>query len=356
MAMETKKYGCPGFSFFWDDIREYAECLSSEQMGNVIKTLYFERIGKKYKELDQAELMMYVHLKYKIVEQEEKYRETVEQNKANIQKRYSKKDAEKEMSISSNSENSQNAQKQKRKYTRRKPLKTAENKDSENLETGSYTAVYEGIAIQTQTQTQNKNSLPSNAPSPEGLDKGKSEGEEAFTKFRQLYPKKSGLAAAEPYFYEALKEIAPEKLFALLERQKLTPDWQRESGRYVPAAEKWLREKCWLDVPEDPYDRYMREAEEAHKRELESLEKSCADNTCPKPCNSEAGKSIQSTTLNFGGRKPNRSEQKASEDGFQAHKGASPSEVEDPYDRMMREAEAEHRRELETLENVKIEV
>ena len=45
----------------------------------------------------------------------------------------------------------------------------------------------------------------------------------------------------------------------VLARQKRSEDWHKESGRYIPGPEKWLRERCWEDVPPPGYaDRFVR--------------------------------------------------------------------------------------------------
>ena len=261
-ALEKKTAGaCPGFTLYWDDVREFAQVLTNEQIGRVIKMLCAVRDGKKKGKLTQAEKLVFLHLSNKIAEQEEKYSDTVNKNKQNAQKRY-KKDV-------SENENTENASETKRKYTRKKAQKTGENENVENNVQRPQAVAGERMPTQTQTQTQNQTQTQTQTLRPT------LEEREAFLRFRQIYPRKANLAAAEPFFYEAVKKIEPELLLRCLERQLFAPDWQREGGRFVPGAEKWLREECWLDVPEDPYDRIMRLNEEEHRRILEEIEAEC---------------------------------------------------------------------------------
>ena len=36
-------------------------------------------------------------------------------------------------------------------------------------------------------------------------------------------------------------------LLEALEKQKLSEQWQREDGRYIPNPERWLKNRCWED-------------------------------------------------------------------------------------------------------------
>ena len=345
MAQETmeRKRCCPGFTVFWEDLELYVDCMSPKQLGNVCAALVAFVHGEEVGKLDTGEKIAFTHLRRKIAEQEEKYAQTVEQNRENGRKGAPKppeppKKRGRKPEINAEKNNSGNT-------TSKNAVITGKNEIPENA--GATAGARRPTQTQTQTQTQNKNSLPPYVPSPkEPVEKEKTErsvtppfggpdpdlsdlqraeedgkapavtkeassnpeggkkempdggtgagdtfqtapedaipgaaaaekeNEEHFNRFRQLYPRKPGLAAAEPYFYAALKKIGVKDLLDRLERQTRTADWQKEEGRFVPAAEKWLKEECWRDVPEDPYDRFMREAEEAHRRVAEEAEAS----------------------------------------------------------------------------------
>lgn len=84
------------------------------------------------------------------------------------------------------------------------------------------------------------------------------EEQEAFRKFKAAYPKTWGLTQSFPIFTEALRKVSPEELMEALEKYRHSEDWRKENGRYVPCAEKWLREESWKTVPKPCFeDRYV---------------------------------------------------------------------------------------------------
>lgn len=71
---------------------------------------------------------------------------------------------------------------------------------------------------------------------------------ERFAAFWKLYPKKQGKGAAE----KAWKKIKPtaelfDRIMAAVGAAKLSEQWQRENGRYIPNPATWLNEKRWDD-------------------------------------------------------------------------------------------------------------
>ena len=69
-----------------------------------------------------------------------------------------------------------------------------------------------------------------------------------FAVFWDAYPKHKAKADAEKAWRQTLK-VRP-KLGVLLdaiEAQKMTRDWQKDGGAFVPLAASWLRGKRWLD-------------------------------------------------------------------------------------------------------------
>lgn len=67
----------------------------------------------------------------------------------------------------------------------------------------------------------------------------------AFELFWEKYPRRVGKTRA---FEEFLKvNVSLETLLQAIEQQKLSEQWQREDGRYIPNPERWLKNRCWED-------------------------------------------------------------------------------------------------------------
>lgn len=80
--------------------------------------------------------------------------------------------------------------------------------------------------------------------------------DDAFAAFWQAYPRKTGRREAQ----EAWRRLCPgrravETIMLGLESWKRTQSWQREGGRYVPSACKWLSDRRWewCPAPEQKY-------------------------------------------------------------------------------------------------------
>lgn len=73
--------------------------------------------------------------------------------------------------------------------------------------------------------------------------------EEWFSEFWQAYPKKRNKARAKQAFFR-IKKI--EKVFPVmmqaLGRQKVSADWQKDGGQYIPLPTTWLNGERWEDV------------------------------------------------------------------------------------------------------------
>lgn len=71
-----------------------------------------------------------------------------------------------------------------------------------------------------------------------------------FAAFWKAYPRKIAKQDAE----KAWRKLKPSKqtlvdLMAALERHKLSPDWQKEAGQFVPYPASWLNGRRWEDEP-----------------------------------------------------------------------------------------------------------
>jgi len=69
-----------------------------------------------------------------------------------------------------------------------------------------------------------------------------------FSKFWAAYPKKKSKGAAE----KAFKSIKPdaqllEAMLKAIERAKISPDWLKDGGAFIPHPATWLRAKGWED-------------------------------------------------------------------------------------------------------------
>lgn len=70
----------------------------------------------------------------------------------------------------------------------------------------------------------------------------------AFERFWSEYPRKVGKEAAAKAWNRVKADAATEQaMFAALDRQRKTDDWQREGGRFIPHAATWLNGRRWED-------------------------------------------------------------------------------------------------------------
>lgn len=79
-----------------------------------------------------------------------------------------------------------------------------------------------------------------------------------FDEFWQAYPRKKARQDA----LKAWGALRPDvdlqgTMLGALERQKLTPDWRKNEGQYIPHPAKWLRQRLWEDhldvtLPDEP--------------------------------------------------------------------------------------------------------
>lgn len=91
-----------------------------------------------------------------------------------------------------------------------------------------------------------------------------------FERFYAAYPRKKAPAAAE----RAWRRVKPEEvpaLMAALERQKLSDQWRRDGGRFIPYPATWLNQRRWEDEDDatGPQPRKENRAEERDRKNLE---------------------------------------------------------------------------------------
>lgn len=80
------------------------------------------------------------------------------------------------------------------------------------------------------------------------LDKDKDKEEEGdFNIFWKEYPKKVGKGKAEEIFKKIKNKPPIEKLVEIIEKQKQSLQWNKESGQFIPNPATWLNQKRWDD-------------------------------------------------------------------------------------------------------------
>lgn len=73
------------------------------------------------------------------------------------------------------------------------------------------------------------------------------EFEAAFERFWSIYPKKQDKKTAKARLQKALKETDIETIIAAVEKHKLTAQWQKNKGQFIPLPSTWLHEERWND-------------------------------------------------------------------------------------------------------------
>jgi hypothetical protein len=73
-----------------------------------------------------------------------------------------------------------------------------------------------------------------------------------FDEFWALYPNKKGKGAARKAFVKAVKKVDYQIMVGALMKQKLSHDWKKDNGQYIPHPATWLNQERWDDVVADP--------------------------------------------------------------------------------------------------------
>jgi len=74
-----------------------------------------------------------------------------------------------------------------------------------------------------------------------------------FDAFWLTYPKKKSRSTAE----RAWRKLAPspelcQRILDAIAAQRMSPDWRKDDGRYIPYAATWLNGRRWEDEPDQP--------------------------------------------------------------------------------------------------------
>jgi len=73
--------------------------------------------------------------------------------------------------------------------------------------------------------------------------------DEGFLRFWERYPVKLGREEAVVQWESVCGDMDMELILSGLENWINSENWKREDGRFIPKAEKWLRERWWLQKP-----------------------------------------------------------------------------------------------------------
>lgn len=85
-----------------------------------------------------------------------------------------------------------------------------------------------------------------NPPTPQGVDNG-------FEEFWQAYPKKVGKTAAQKAWSKLKShKNSLELIKAALEWQRVSDQWTKENGQFIPNPATYLNQGRWLDTPIEP--------------------------------------------------------------------------------------------------------
>jgi hypothetical protein len=118
----------------------------------------------------------------------------------------------------------------------------------------------EAMANQEQEQEQEQEYPPK---APQGGE-GAIADDEGFVQFWRAYPKRKAKEAARRAWHKLAPsaDLLPVILVAI-QRQKLSSDWQREDGRFIPHPASWLNQRRWEDEAGQPAAAPSPEAEES---------------------------------------------------------------------------------------------
>lgn len=72
-----------------------------------------------------------------------------------------------------------------------------------------------------------------------------------FIVFWDEYPKKRGKGAAEKAWKKIDPAVVPD-LMKALEKHKMSADWTKDGGKYIPYPATWLNQRRWEDEIEEP--------------------------------------------------------------------------------------------------------
>ncbi len=97
--------------------------------------------------------------------------------------------------------------------------------------------------------------------------------EDAFKQFWAIFPKKVGKLDAKKKFAKAMKEATLSELLESLNKQKLSFEWTKQNGRYIPNPATWLNQGRWMDEIEVATPKAKKMSEMTYQEQQEHLDK-----------------------------------------------------------------------------------
>ena len=97
--------------------------------------------------------------------------------------------------------------------------------------------------------------------------------EDAFNQFWAIFPKKVGKLDAKKKFAKAMKEATLSELLESLNKQKLSFEWTKQNGRYIPNPSTWLNQGRWMDEIEVATPKAKKMSEMTYQEQQEHLDK-----------------------------------------------------------------------------------
>jgi hypothetical protein len=104
-------------------------------------------------------------------------------------------------------------------------------------------------------------SEPSALPPPEDIGRAsarprsRTESAEGFKAFWKLFPLKVKKIRAEKLWNKLAPDVGlVDIILAAVKRQKLSTDWTKDGGKYVPHPTNWLEDRRWEDEPAEAED------------------------------------------------------------------------------------------------------
>ena len=197
--------------------------MSDEEAGVLLKAIMQYQAGEKLPEMDSVTDIVFSMKQERLDSDSKKYTETCKKKReAGKKGGRPKKKAE---------ESNKNREKAFGFSEKQKPYDTDTVTDTDT----------DTVTV---TDTDNKNNFPLKSPEGKKGDKN----DEGFLAFWQAYPRKCGKADAE----KAYLKLNPSKelqktILEAVERNKASPGWNRDNGKYIPYPSTWLNGRRWED-------------------------------------------------------------------------------------------------------------
>lgn len=102
------------------------------------------------------------------------------------------------------------------------------------------------VSVSPLSLTENSNSL---ASCKQSASSSLASQDDEFEKFWQGYPKKKGRKDAKKAWVKAQDKPALNDILSAIENAKLSDQWLKDKGQFIPYPATWLNKGCWADEP-----------------------------------------------------------------------------------------------------------